>query len=293
MNRGVRTRRAAVLLIASFAVLLILVSAAAAGEVRALDPGLRVLPFTVLETGSGVSTAPNGPGGPYPQIPGVRIDDAGDAVVLTARTGPYPSTGYSMAIEQIALTQEGSWSVVVRVTPPPPGSVTGSAITSAYQRVRIERTLVGESIPQNWSLVNTEGQVLAKSEDPCNGGECYYSGQEPPRAGHIFTAYVLVRSEEARSRYKSIETECTGAIFNKRGTRLLWRLADSLTTLPQGAAVPAVVILSFKIPKRAGRPSFSTVGRRFGWACSGTAVRVDGSVNHGDGGLAPSWTIMP
>jgi hypothetical protein len=273
-----------------------LAPAAGAGGHQSNHAGSRVLPFTVVATRAGPGVVPIGPGASDAQMPRLRIEDKGDVVDLTAQTGPYPSTGYSVRVEQVALT-EGGWSVVVRVISPPLGSTTGAAITSAYQTVRVERTLVGDEIPQSWSLVDPDGHLLAKSRDACSAGECYYPGQEPPRAGHLFTAYVLVRSEEARSRYDSIETECTGAIFNKRGTRMLRTVADTLTRLPQGASVPAVEVLMFKIPKRAGRPSFRTVAKRFGWTCSGTAVRVepDGtrSVSHGDGALVPRWTILP
>ncbi len=293
----VRRVFSAFFVVALSAVLATLAPTAGARVGRTIDAGSGALPFTVVATGSGPGAVLIGPGASAAQIPGLRIADEGDAVRLTAVVGAFGSTGYAVRVEQVALTESGGWSVVVRVIPPAPGSVNGAAITSAYQTVRVERKLIGRKIPQSWSLLDTDGHLLAKSQDACDAGECYYPGQEPPRAGHIFTAYVLVRSEEARARYESIETECTGAIFNKRGTRMLRTVAHSLTRLPEGAAVPAVEVLMFKIPKRAGRPSFRTVGRRFGWTCSGTAVRVepDGtrSISHGDGALVPNWTILP
>jgi hypothetical protein len=127
-------------------------------------------------------------------------------------------------------------------------------------------------------------------------GECFYLSQRPPRAGQIFTAFVLVRSDEARSRYESIKKGCVGAIFPKRPGPPLRSIVATLTTLPEDAAVPAVEILMFKIPKRVA-PGVSAAGKRFGFACSSTSVQLfpDGlrAVGFADGALVPYWPILP
>ena len=149
-------------------------------------------------------------------------------------------------------------------------------------------------------IAATAGIATALAEDSPSvpqapEGEAFFPAQAPPRARHIFTAQVVTRTEAARARYVSIDHHCWGAIFAKRSNRVITRLAATEATFPEGAAIPAVEVLSFKIPAKVGRPATTTVGKRFGYACSGTSVRIlpngDRVGQHGDGVAAPTWRI--
>ena len=111
--------------------------------------------------------------------------------------------------------------------------------------------------------------------------------KEGPVAGKRFTAFVQVWSEEARARYESVAMTSSGALWPKKGSRMLRTLASEVVRLPEGAPVPKVVVWTWMIPPK-------TAGMRFGAGCSSTAtIRTPEGVmmQHADGVLQPSWTI--
>jgi hypothetical protein len=88
-----------------------------------------------------------------------------------------------------------------------------------------------------------------------------------------------------------------GRDLPKRSNKAIMRLAANDATFPQGAPIPAVEVLSFKIPAKVGpRPATRTIGKRFGYACSGTSERILSNgrhqIEHGDGSAIPMWTII-
>lgn len=133
------------------------------------------------------------------------------------------------------------------------------------------------------------------------GTETFVQAKEAPHAGQIFIAYVLTRDETARATYVYLERHCSGAVVSKHG-RLLARVPAHLATFPEDATIPAVEVLSFKIPRRYGHhPTRSTVGKYFGYSCTGTSDRIisdDGHttthiISHADGiwPPPPMWPI--
>jgi hypothetical protein len=128
--------------------------------------------------------------------------------------------------------------------------------------------------------------VVAFAPADTEPGPQIYSASTPPRSGHIFTAFVEVWPPEARAEYASVDINCWGVVFARRTNKQLRRVEKELARYPEGAAVPSVVVLTFKIPPK-------TVGKRFGYGCSGTTVKVSGVGQHGDGAAAPRWIIRP
>jgi hypothetical protein len=148
-----------------------------------------------------------------------------------------------------------------------------------------------------------EGPPTHSTTPPAPAGtETFVQANKAPDAGQIFIAYVLTRDETARATYVSLERRCSGAVVSKHG-KLLARVPAHLTTFPEDAAIPAVEVLSFKIPRRYGHhPTRSTVGKYFGYSCTGTSDRItsdDGHIvthiiSHADGiwPPPPMWPIQ-
>jgi Tol biopolymer transport system component len=120
-------------------------------------PAAPGLPFTVVDSG---------PGYPSSGAPGVEITPRDESVDLTVRLAA-PTPGYSVEVRRLSAEKvpPGSkrlWCVEAdRVGP-------GSAyqvITVPFQTVRVERRLVGDSIPREWVLRGSDRHLIGASSN--------------------------------------------------------------------------------------------------------------------------------